>query len=434
MTRTLKVALLETPVGDLVQTDAGRLQFRYDAAWIEERGSPLSISLPVQSEPFGHRATEPFFGGLLPEEGVRERVARYLGVTAHNDFALLEQIGGECAGAVTLTPVGPDAESDVANKVGAVAAPAKPPHPLEDKELAQLLDDLPRRPLLAGGERRLSLAGAQDKVAVILVDDRLALPTGTEPSTHILKTPIQGFDGTVPNELLCMRTAAAIGLAVAPAERRVASGREFLLVERFDRVRSINDRGRGTIQRIHQEDLCQALGVPTRLKYQSEGGPSLPDCFGLLTRHSRRPAVDRLALIRATAFNYLVGNCDAHAKNFSLQYSTAGLRLAPLYDLLSTLAYPDLSPRYAMKIGSKAAFRDIRGRHWSALAEASGLAPAQLRREVLTMARTLPAALAQSAETEDFQDLEPAARRVVDSIVQDTTQRCELTEVRLKEQ
>lgn len=433
MTRTLQVALFGERAGDLVQTDAGRLEFRYDAAWINQEGNPLSISLPVQAEPFGHRATEPFFGGLLPEEGVRERVARYLGVTARNDFALLEQIGGECAGAVTLTPVGSDAELHDPDEVGA-ASSADPPHPLEDEELAKLLDDLPQRPLLAGGERRLSLAGAQDKAAILLVEGRVALPTGSEPTTHILKTPIQGFEGTVANELLCMRAAALLGLKVAPAQRRVASGREFLLVERFDRVRAIDGQGRASIQRIHQEDLCQALGVPTRIKYQAEGGPSLPDCFDLLTRHSRRPAVDRLALIRATAFNFLVGNCDAHAKNFSLQHSPEGLRLAPLYDLLSTLAYPDLSPRYAMKIGSKAAFGDIRGRHWNDLAEASGLAPAQLRREVLTMAKNLPAALAQTAGTEAFGNLEPAARRVVDSIVQDTAERCELIEVRLRSQ
>lgn len=117
-----------------------------------------------------------------------------------------------------------------------------------------------------------------------------------------------------------MRTARRGGLTLASAERRVASGREFLLVERFDRATGAN----GLVLRVHQEDMCQALGVPTRLTYQSEGGPSLPDCFGVLTAHVRRPAVDRLELLRATLFNVLIGNADAHAKNFSLMHGDGG--------------------------------------------------------------------------------------------------------------
>ncbi|MGK0481670.1 MAG: serine/threonine-protein kinase HipA [Planctomycetota bacterium] len=425
MARTLEVALLGDRVGELVQTDAGRLEFTYDSAWIEGGGAFLSLSLPVREEPFDHRASEPFFGGLLPEEGVRDRVARYLGVSARNDFALLEQIGGECAGAVTLTLPGQQDGLTAESKSGTGAGLRA----LTPERLAKLLDELPHRPLLAGGERRLSLAGAQDKVAVSLVEGEVAIPVGVEPTTHILKTPILGFAGTVANELLCMRTAARVGLRVASAERRVASGREFLLVKRFDRV----FRDDGTVDRIHQEDMCQALGVPTRLKYQSEGGPSLPDCFGLLTEHARRPAVDRLALLRATAFNVLIGNADAHAKNFSLVYAAEGISLSPLYDLLSTLAYEDLSPRYAMKIGSKAEFKNIRARHWDALAEASGLAPAQVRRELKEMLGKLPKALDTEVEALRAEQLERGATEMIQRLVLATRERCDLTAVRLKE-
>jgi serine/threonine-protein kinase HipA len=419
--RQLDVALQGERVGELVQTDSGRLSFSYLAPWVQRGGAPLSISLPVRPEPFGHREAEPFFGGLLPEEGVRDRVARYLGVSAKNDFALLEQIGGECAGAVTLTHPGEEVPAPLAPGEGEG-------QPLDPERLAQLLDDLPTRPLLAGGERRLSLAGAQDKVAVSLVGGEVTIPTGHQATTHILKTPIQGFVGTVYNELICLRVAKRVGLSVAGAERRVASGREFLLVERFDRAVGAGD----IVLRIHQEDMCQALGVPTRLKYQSEGGPSLPDCFGLLTQHGRRPAVDRLALLRATIFNVLIGNADAHAKNFSLMHGDGGIRLAPLYDLLSTLVYEDLSPRYAMKIGSKGQFKDIRGRHWDSFAEAAGLAPAQVRRELSEMARKLPAALRAEVEASVDRDAAPEAREVLERICAMTTERCEITELQLR--
>ncbi|WP_145197878.1 type II toxin-antitoxin system HipA family toxin [Planctomycetes bacterium Poly30] len=430
--RTLEVALFGERVGELLQTDSGRLEFRYDAAWVERSGAALSLSLPVRAEPFDHRGAEPFFGGLLPEEGVRDRVARYLGVSARNDFALLEQIGGECAGAVTLTV--PSASSTPFTP----GASGEELQPLDPARLAKLLDDLPHRPLLAGGERRLSLAGAQDKVAVSLVDGQVAIPTGDQATTHILKTPIQGFAGTVANELLCMRTARRVGLSVASAERRVASGREFLLVERFDRTFDPD----GTVRRVHQEDMCQALGVPTRLKYQSEGGPSLPDCFRLLTDHARRPAVDRLALVRATAFNVLIGNADAHAKNFSLVHAPSGISLSPLYDLLSTLVYGDLSPRYAMKIGSKAEFKNIRARHWDALSEASGLAPAQVRRELREMVTRLPSAL-RSERDQVIDEAETAGSEAGDGglgdealamlgrLIEETVERCEITGVQL---
>lgn len=412
MTRRLEVTLHKRHVGVLTQTSAGRLEFEYDTAYVAAGGPPLSIALPVRAGAFDQRACEPFFGGLLPEEGVRERIARYLGITANNDFALLERIGGECAGAVTLEPLGDSLPTSA----------ALPPAVLTDVQLASLLDELPRRPLLVGGEVRLSLAGAQDKAAVMLVGGDIALP-GSAPSTHILKTPIARFEGTVANELLVMRTAARIGLRVAEVQRRVVLGRELLLVTRFDR--ELVD---GRVVRIHQEDTCQALGYPTRVKYQAEGGPALPELFELLTRHAARPALDRLMLLRATIFNVLIGNADAHAKNFSLLHLPRGVTLAPLYDLLSTLVYPDLSPRYAMKIGSKATFDDIHPRHWDAFADASGLAKPQVRRALAEVAAALPRALA--AEIAAL-PREVAALGVIDEIARQTALRCEMTMQRL---
>lgn len=412
MTRQLEVTLHGRVAGVLTQTNTGRLEFEYDSVYVAAGGAPLSIALPVRPGSFDQHACEPFFGGLLPEEGVRERIARYLGITANNDFALLERIGGECAGAVTLTPLGSPLPT----------APVTAPSVLTSAQLARLLDELPRRPLLVGGEVRLSLAGAQDKAAVRLVGEDIALP-GDEPSTHILKTPIARFEGTVANELLVMRTAVRIGLRVAEVQRRVVQDREFLLVTRFDREL----RGEHVV-RIHQEDTCQALGRPTRVKYQAEGGPALPELFELLTRHAMRPAIDRLMLLRATIFNVLIGNADAHAKNFSLLHGPRGVTLAPLYDLLSTLVYADLSPRYAMKIGSKATFEDIQPRHWDTFADASGLAKPQVRRALAETCAALPRALAA-----EIAALPPelGALGVIGEIARQTELRCDVTLQRL---
>jgi serine/threonine-protein kinase HipA len=231
---------------------------------------------------------------------------------------------------------------------------------------------------LAGEGLRLSLAGAQSKVPVVLVDAQIALPLPGQATTHILKPPIARFKATTENEAFAMRLAAAIGLDVAPVEPRSVQGRSFLLVERYDRMRD----ARGTVQRIHQEDFCQALGVPPETKYASEGGPTFKDCFELLRRVSARPAADVLKLLDAAIFNLIVGNADAHGKNFSILYREQGLRLAPLYDLLSTVAYPELSPKLAMKIGNRATLAEMDTDGWQSFAKDVGLGFPLLRRRI----------------------------------------------------
>ncbi|ASY73723.1 HipA protein (plasmid) [Sinorhizobium fredii CCBAU 83666] len=178
------------------------------------------------------------------------------------------------------------------------------------------------------------MAGAQSKVPVVLIDRRIALPLPGQATTHILKPPIARFPGTTENEAFVKKLGATIGLDIAPVEPRSAEGRSFLLVERYDRVRDAS----GVVRRIHQEDFCQALGVPPETKYASGGGPTFKDCFELLRRVSARPATDVLKLLDAAIFNLVVGNADAHGKNFSILYDDHGPRLAPLHDLLSTVA------------------------------------------------------------------------------------------------
>jgi serine/threonine-protein kinase HipA len=375
-------------VGQLTQDRHGDLGFVYAPEWLgDDQAHPLSASLPKRAEPFTRRQCRPFFGGLLPEEGQRDAAAQALGVSRANDFALLDRLGGDVAGALQLlapgeTPFRP--ERDFQSIV------------LDDADLLGVLDALPRRPLLAGRDGlRLSLAGAQSKVPVVLVNDAIALPAPGQPTTHILKPPIARFAATTENEAFVMRLAAAIGLYVAPVEPRLVQGRIFLLVERYDRSFDAD----GVVKRIHQEDFCQALGVPSETKYASEGGPNFKDCFALLRRVVARPAVEVLKLLDAVIFNVIVGNADAHGKNFSILYDAYGPRLAPLYDLLATVAYPELSPKFAMKIGKRATLADVNIEAWGLFAADTGVSLPLIKRRVAEISETVISNAVTVAET-----------------------------------
>jgi serine/threonine-protein kinase HipA len=360
-------------VGQFTQDRHGDIAFAYAPQWLESGASrPLSASLPLRADPFNRRECRPFFGGLLPEEGQRTAAAQALGVSPANDFALLDRLGGDVAGALQLLPPG-------AEPVEPASSGSQQPEPLDETGILRVLDALPVRPLLAGQEGlRLSLAGAQSKVPVVLVDGQIALPLPGQATTHILKPPIARFPGTTENEAFVMRLAAAVGLDAAPVDFRTVQHRPFLLVERYDRRR--NDIG--IVCRLHQEDFCQALGVPPETKYASEGGPTFSSCFDLVRRVSARPAVDVLKLLDAAIFNLIVGNADAHGKNFSILYGEEGSRLAPLYDLLSTIAYPELSPKMAMRLGKKATLQEMDTDGWKAFAKEAGVGWPLLRRRV----------------------------------------------------
>lgn len=244
MKRSLRVWWDGRVVGTLRTNEHGEMQFVYESTWLADAAAaPLSLSLPKREAPFKRRECRPF---LLPEDVQRDGVARALGVSRGNDFALLDALGGDVAGALTLLPEGvppPHSDSDIATR------------PLEDEALRDILDRLPSRPLLAGQDGlRLSLAGAQSKLPVVLVDGRVALPVPGQPTTHILKPPTARFSGTTENEALVMRLAARCALPVAHVEPRVVERRPYLLIERYDR--RVTEGGR--VRRLHQEDFCQA--------------------------------------------------------------------------------------------------------------------------------------------------------------------------------
>lgn len=320
----------------------------------------------------------------MPEQHQRELIAKNLGISSKNDFAMLDKIGGECAGAVTFLPE----DQHLPEQENAYRL-------LSPEALADLLRTLPRRPLLAGEEGiRLSLAGAQNKIAVHVSPQGISIPIGGAPSTHILKPAIEHFEGVVFNEAFCMRLARAIGLNAAPVETLLVEEIEFLLVERYDRTIKRDDKtGTETLVRVHQEDFCQALGIVPENKYQSEGGPSLPDCFSLVREVSSLPVLDLNALLDAVIFNLLAGNNDAHGKNFSLLYNQDQTRLAPLYDVLSTAYYPELSSKMAMKIGGEYDAGKLKPQDFERTAEESGLAKRGVNRRVSEVAERVVAKL-----------------------------------------
>ena len=387
MMRTLSVWWDGVVVGTLQVNQHGQMRFTYAADWLSDGARPaISFSLPKQERPFTQRQCRPFFAGLLPEEAQRDVLAGVLGISKGNDFAFLEALGGDVAGALSLWPEG---------DVPPAPEPMGTPRPLTDEELVDVLDMLPRRPLLAGREGvRLSLAGAQTKLPVVLVDDRVALPAPGQPTTHILKPAIARFPHTTENEALMMTLAAAVGLPVAPVAARSVGGRSYLLVTRYDRRFDAN----GQAHRLHQEDFCQALGIVPERKYAAEGGPTFKTGFDLLRRVTTIPAVAVLSFLDAAIFNVIVGNADAHGKNFSLLYQPVGVSLAPFYDLLSTVAYPDLSPNLAMKIAKRATIEEIGPTTWTAFAEDIGLVASFVRRRVRELSDAVTAQVPSIAD------------------------------------
>jgi serine/threonine-protein kinase HipA len=384
--RRLDVWCFDELAGTL--TDApGGLAFGYSAPWRELAMPPLSQSLPVDGE-YGTEAVVAFFGGLLPEGEPRELLARQVGVSVSNDFGLLEAIGGDTAGAVSLMPSGgrPTGGGDV--------------EWLDDDDLGRLIDELPTRPMHADeeGEYRLSLAGVQDKLPVVVgADGRVGLTTGRTPSTHILKTPIARLDDTVANEAMSLAVGRPLGIETVQVEPRRAAGRECLLVERYDRATGDG----GQVRRLHQEDFCQALGVPSGRKYESEGGPGLADCFGLLRRAVAVPAREIPRLLDYVALHFLVGNHDAHGKNYSLLYLPRSARatIAPAYDVLSSIAYRKVEPmsrRMAMRIGGENRPDYVRRRHLDRMLADAGLGAAVARRRLRSLAADAPAAARQA--------------------------------------
>ncbi len=361
--------------GTLSIDKGGAMHFAYAAEWLADpQAPPVSHAMPKRDVAYDDALCKAVFGGLLPEEGQRTAVARALGVSPDNPFRLLEALGGDVAGALAFLPHG---------AVPVAGDALRSSEALREDDLVALIARIPQMSMLAGqGGARLSLAGAQAKLPVVLSGGVIAVPCEGEPSTHLIKPEPERFPGLAANEAFCLTLARAIGLAAAFAERREVGGKAFLLVTRYDRAGEA-----GYTERLHQEDFAQALGVAPNHKYAAEGGPGFRDCFALLRRATTRPARDVLKLADAAIFNLIIGNADAHAKNFSLLRSRqGGIQLAPLYDLVATHVWPELSPRLAMRFGGAATLEEVDRVAIVRFAAEAGLAAPFVRRRAAELA------------------------------------------------
>lgn len=371
--KTLDVFWGETLVGSYDKFASGSEQFSYSKDYLSSQSArQISNSLKLRDKPFSGPELRPFFAGLLPEEAQRRRIASYLGISETDDFAFLEAMGGECAGALSIIPHG--------------VKPVVPPDDfdaLPKERIEAILESLPQRPMLVGEKGlRLSLAGAQSKLPVVIRDGKIGLPVGNAPSTHILKPELsEWFRGIAANEHCCMSLARRVEISVPKTELLEIGKYKCLLVERYDR-----DFVSGRVVRIHQEDFCQALGRPPERKYQIDGGPLTREVVRLLrSGWSTAPALDVIAFVDLLMFNAIIGNADAHGKNYSMLYRGGSRRLAPGYDLVSTVCWPALSKSPAMKIGGCDSIDSICEGHWRKLALELNLGYAQLSRRLATL-------------------------------------------------
>lgn len=415
MTKDLIVLLGEHEIGRVRQDQRGKLKFTYDEAWRETRGAyPLSLSMPLAASDHGHDVIDAFIWGLLPDnEFVLGKWAQKFQVSARNAFALISNVGEDCAGAVQF--VRPERLDEIK-----AAGPGKIEW-LDDQEIAERLSALRadhsawRAPRDTG---QFSLAGAQPKTALLFQKGRWGVPSGRMPTTHILKPPTGAFDGHAENEHFCLSLARALGLPTASSSVMRFGDETAIVVERYDR----RVAGKG-ILRIHQEDMCQALGLPPTRKYENEDGPGVAQIVALLRDVSGAAKEDVATFIDAIALNWLIAGTDAHAKNYSVLIGAAGrARLAPLYDLASALPYDDLDPmklKLAMKIGGKYRLRDVYARQWVKLAEELRMESEALITHIKDLAENLPDAIALTQkEIKDSGLKHPIIKRLSDRLKQ----------------
>jgi serine/threonine-protein kinase HipA len=374
-------------VGSVRPRTAGHLSFVYEQAWRDaEEAYPLSLSMPLAASEHPHKVVAAFLWGLLPDnEQILERWARKFQVSPRNVFALIGNVGEDCAGAVQF--VAPERLASIQNgKADGVDW-------LTAEDIAERLRLLRedhavwRLPRDTG---QFSLAGAQPKTALLFENERWGIPRGRIPTTHILKPPTGQFTGHAENEHICLALARACGLPVAISQVIRFDDEIAIVVERYDRVRSGN-----RILRIHQEDICQATGIVPTQKYQNEGGPGIKEIAELLRTHSSARDEDVKTFVYAVGFNWLIAGSDAHAKNYSLLISGGPrVRLAPLYDIASVLPYDDQldvhKVKLSMKVGGTYDLRQIGIRQWQTLAREIRFNAEELITKLRAMAEELP--------------------------------------------
>lgn len=385
----LKVLLNGEHAADVRRAGNGDLSLAYTPAWVANPTAyPVSLTMPVRPAVYKDKVVAPFLAGLLPDSNVhRARLGQLFNVSGDNDFSLLSEIGRECAGAISIVrPDEPDSPE----------LAIKPTYDvLPEDRVAQMIRDLPERPLLAdGNDMRLSLAGVNDKVGVLWSEGNVALPTNGTPSTHILKIDIKRLPDSARLENFCLRLAGAVGIKVPKSRIGVAEDLSYLLVARYDRALLQTQEG-PRLRRLHQEDFCQALGYAPNQKYERDGGPGWAEAFRLMKRMTN-PIEARQELLSRAIFTYLVGNPDAHAKNYSILFRAGKATLAPCYDLNNAKAFVDcfksVRPRMAMAVGGTFDPEAVTGSNWDAFAVDCGFTPGSVRLALREMAAKIAVA------------------------------------------
>ena len=389
-------------VGVLRRESSGAIDFRYDQQWLSwESTFPISLSLPLREDRYIGAPVIAVFDNLLPDsEQIRRRVAERVGANGTDAYSMLAVLGHDCIGALQFLPEGvdPGQPGQIEGKL------------ISEVEVTNIIQNLATAPLGLDEDAdfRISLAGAQEKTALLRQDGKWYKPVGTTATTHILKPQIgrlpNGVDlsNSVENEYLCLKLMSALGVSSANAEIADFGGRRTLIVERFDRRWTANRR----LLRVPQEDCCQALSIPPTKKYQSDGGPGMKDILELL-KGSDAPTEDLATFLRANIVFWLIGATDGHAKNFSFFLSPGGrFRLTPLYDIIS--AQPSLDAKQiqpkafklAMSVGKSRhyAVNEILPRHFIQTAELSGVGAAVVRSIFQDLAEQFESALAKVAK------------------------------------
>lgn len=332
----------EMVVGHLVFDKEERLSFQYDKTWLAFKDRfPLSLALPLEEKIHGHLETKSFFENLLPEGEIKDLLEAHGKSSIKSEFGFLQEFGGDCAGAFKVLPE--------KVKISKTKIPRKElklyviyKYLNENKSLTDVILNI------EGG--KFSLAGAQDKFAVVFEKNKIFLPLDGSPTTHIIKPHVRYFNSThdTPyNEYLCMKLAGSVGLNV-PKVDIIEGEHPLFIVERFDRIMA-----KTGISRIHQQDFCQAQGLTSLKKYESDRGPTFADNYNLVKAHSLAPIPDLNQLLKWLIYNLVIGNNDSHSKNLAFLQTGDGIRIAPFYDLLSTSIYKEIGQNFAFKIGGQ---------------------------------------------------------------------------------
>lgn len=384
------------PVGSISGNNTSDSQFRYSEEYLHDpQAAALSISLPLQEQPYSPYQTRGFFEGLLPEGFTRRSVAQWMHVDEDDYLSLLHGLGRECLGAICITVEGEEAEASYEK--------------ITEQQIQELAAEGASKSTELVMKSHLSLTGATGKAGLYYAADADSwyLPWGTAPSTHIVKQSHVRLDALVTNEQLSLKTAARCGITVPKSFIiNTGSGKEhevLFATERFDRIFSDHAKtisGLPSPLRLHQEDFAQAMGIHSFDKYEREQDAHMKGMFDFLRNYSSDPIADQIKLWDVIVFDYLIGNTDAHIKNFSLLYSPdlKSIRLAPAYDIVSTTVYEQSTREMAFRIGGARSIDDITADSFRTAAREVGLGERMAIRRYELMSKQFRTALRQSTE------------------------------------